>query len=129
MGHQADFHYTVRGSWPFPLDMLRHDRSHAATPEDEAIIERLSKDHAEDRDAIPDKVTVNLVIPDAGTERPNTARWRSWNWDIPDDIEFQQRAAARAKASRMEQLYASAMAKLTAEEIEAVEWFRPESRG
>ncbi|NTF18160.1 hypothetical protein G6L37_07055 [Agrobacterium rubi] len=126
MPREADFHYTVRGSWPFPLDMLRRDGSKAATPEDEAIIERLTKDHAEDRDAIRNAVTVNLVIPNANRHmRPLTARWQSWGWDVPDDEEHRAIMAERAKRDRMRKLYASAMAKLTQEEREAFDWFRP----
>jgi hypothetical protein len=129
MARTTDFHYTVRGSWPFPLDMLRRDCSRAASPEDQAIIDRLSKDYAEDRDAIRNAATVNLVIPDADRHmRPLTARWQSFGWDVPDDEEFRQLAADRAKRSRMDKLFASAMAKLTPEEIEAVNWFRPEPR-
>ena len=129
MQRETDFHYAVRGSWPFPVDMLRRDRSRAATPDDQAIIDRLSRDHAEDCDAIRNSVTVNLVIPNADRRmRPLTARWRSFGWDVPDDVEFQQMAADRAKRARMDKLYVSAMAKLTDEEREAVDWFRPAPR-
>ncbi len=129
MTRTTDYHYAVRGSWPFPVDMLRRDCSKAATPEDEAIIDRLSKDHAEDRDAIGNLVTINLVIPNASRNmRPLTARWRSFGWDVPTDTEFQRAAAERARLSRLEKAYASAMAKLTPEEIEAVNWFQPKSR-
>lgn len=122
----TDYHYTVRGSWPFPIDMLRRDCARAATAEDQAIIDRLSKDHAEDRDAIRNAVTVNLVIPNADRNmRPLTARWRSFGWDVPDDIEFQQATTERARVKRLSELYQSAMAKLTDEERAAVDWFRP----
>jgi hypothetical protein len=124
MTARSDYHYTVKGSWPFPVDMLRRENSKPATPEDAAIIERLSRDFAEDRDAYPNTVTINLVIPNAAHHmRPLTARWRSFGWDVPDDAEYQQMSEDRAV--RMEAHYASAMAKLTPEEIEALNWYRP----
>lgn len=73
--------YTVEGTWPFPLDMLRHDRACAVTAEDEAKINRLSGENAPDRQAISTKVSINLI-----TERerkgsgPNAARWDSFGW-------------------------------------------------
>jgi hypothetical protein len=129
MARHTDFHYTVKGSWPFPTDMLRRDCSRPATPEDEAIIERLSKPYAEDRDAIRNEVTVSLVIPNAERHmRPLTARWRSFGWDVSGDAECRQIAEDRTRRARMQKLYDSAMAKLSPEEREAVDWFRPEPR-
>jgi hypothetical protein len=125
MVRQNDFHYTVKGSWPFPTDMLRRDCSRAATPEDQAIVDRLSKDYAEDRDAIRNAVTINLVMPNTEHWRPNTARWASFGWEVPTDTEFQQIQAERKNRARMETLYKQAMAKLTPEERAAVAWFNP----
>lgn len=125
----TDFHYTVKGSWPFPVDMLRRDMSRAATSTDQAVIERLSKPYAEDRDAIRNAVTINLVIPNAGRWRPNTARWQSFGWDVPDDIVARITSQERARLTRMEGLRKSAFAKLTTEEREALEWFNPPFRG
>jgi hypothetical protein len=101
----------------------------AATPEDQAEIDRLSAPYAPDRDAIRIDRTINLIIQDAGRWRPNTARWRSFGWDVPDDEEFKMLSEDRARRARMETLRRSAMAKLTAEEREALEWFRPEFQG
>lgn len=120
-----DFHYTVKGSWPFPADMLRRDGSRAATADDQAAIDRLTKPYAEDRDAIRNSVIIGLVIPDAGRWRPNTARWRSFGWDVPDDAGYRMIAEEKVRIARMEKLRSSAMSKLTAEEREVLEWFNP----
>lgn len=121
-----DYHYSVKGGWPFPLDMLRRDRAVPASKEDQAVIDSLSGPHAPDRDAIRLDHVVKLVIKDAGRDRPDTARWRSFGWDVPDDKEFRQVIEQSAKVGMMESLYASAMAKLTPEEREALDWFRPQ---
>lgn len=65
--------YVVRGHWPFPLDMLRHDGSRPASDADRTMVERLSGEYAPDRDAFVD-VEIKLV----GPSRPNSARWESW---------------------------------------------------
>ena len=118
-----NLHYAVKGSWPFPADMLRHDGSVAASPEDQAKIDRLSAEFAPDRDAIRLAQTVNLVMTDAGRRRPNTARWRSFGWDVPGDAEYHTAAEQTAERRRMEALRDSALAKLTAEERRALKWF------
>jgi len=122
--------YTVKGNWPFPLDMLRYDGSAAATPEDQAVIDRLCEPSAPDRAAIADKVEVNLVIDDGDRRRPSTstARWESFGWMIPGDLEHQMVEDERKKRLRMEALRDSAMAKLTDEEREALAWFNPPHR-
>jgi len=107
--------YVVRGHWPFPTDMLRKDQSRAATDGDQAIIDRLSGQFAPDRDAF-EKVEIRLI----GPNKPNTARWESFKWEVPGDTE---RAAWKAHQQRQraeDDLFRSALAKLTPAEREAV---------
>jgi hypothetical protein len=52
--------YTVRGIWPFPLDMLRHDDAQATSKTDQELIDRLSREHAEHRDDFKE-VEIRLV--------------------------------------------------------------------
>lgn len=111
------FTYTVRGSWPFPVDMLRHDIARAATDADQAIIDRLSADHAEGREDFR-PVDIHLVAE----SKPNTARWESFGWSVPTDAEHAFFKAAREKAARWPMLLASAHAKLTEDERDAVAW-------
>lgn len=110
-----EFRYTVKGHWPFPLDMLRHDQSAAASTDDQAMIDRLSADHAPDRAAFKD-VEINLV----GSWKPNTARWESFGWAVPTDTDhaFYKAAAKREREERG--LFEGALTKLTSEEREVV---------
>lgn len=126
----ADFHYVVEGRWPFPLDMLRRDRSRPATTADQMLIDLLSceiedmGDTAEDRRAYRDEVVqINLVIPNASRrERPLTPRWESFGWSVPGDEAAQLAAAMNARAARLEAINRSAMSKLTEDEKQAVRW-------
>ncbi|HTK34526.1 MAG TPA: hypothetical protein VL358_04460 [Caulobacteraceae bacterium] len=111
----AHFDYTVRGCWPFPLDMLRHDGSRAASAADQAMIDRLSAEHAPDRAAF-EKVDINL----SGPNKPNTARWESFGWSVPGDLEHQWIKREREKGRRASALLQSALGKLSPEEAEAV---------
>ena len=124
-------HYTVEGKFPFPLDMLRRDLSHAATPEDQAKIDMLTADFLPD-DADPtERHTINLVIPAevVHMSEPLTRRWESFGWSVPTDKDYAMLKAYEVKVARMTALRASALAKLTAEECEALAWFNPEPRG
>jgi len=107
--------YVVRGHWPFPLDMLRHDGSRPASEEDRAAIEALSDDHAHGRDDFQD-VEISLVGPSA----PNTARWESFGWSVPSDACHAFLKEERARSLREKTILASALAKLDAEEKELV---------
>lgn len=122
-----DFHYTVRGTWPFPLDMLRRDRSRAATQQDQAKIDLLSREFAPERGESHEKVEINLVIPDAGPrERPMSARWESFRgWEVTTDNEYKHLRADAAERQRRAKLRDQALAKLTDEEKEALAWFAP----
>lgn len=113
---EEQFAYTVRGHWPFPLDMLRHDMSAAATPEDQAKIDLLSADHAADISAFED-IDINLV----GHRRPNGARWESFGWQLPFDEEWQRIKRWKAKERERLSLRKTGLAKLTAAERRALE--------
>lgn len=64
--------YTVAGQGPFPIDMLRHDRSHPKRETDSGAIERSFQPrnrHTHD---------VTLV----GPKKPTEARWASFGWSV-----------------------------------------------
>lgn len=74
--------YIVRGSWPFPLDMLRHDDSKAATAEDQSTIDRLSGDHVNNREDFQ-PVAIKLIREAAHKwSSPNIKRWESFGWSV-----------------------------------------------
>lgn len=112
-----EFAYTVRGIWPFPLDMLRHDGSRPAAPEDQEKIARYSADYAPDGDVF-DPVEINLI----GPHRPNTARWESFTWSVPTDAEHALTKRWREEERERRLLRDQALAKLTIREREALEW-------
>ena len=105
---EPKFKYTVRGSWPFPLDMLRHDMSAAATPAEQAKIDLYAADHAADH-SVFEPVEIELV----GWCKPNGARWESFGWELT------KRWKAEVKAKQ--ELRASGLAKLTQAERDALE--------
>jgi len=110
------FHYTVKGHWPFPLDMLHHDQSEAASVSDQALIDGLSADHAPDRAAFRD-----IEISLAGPNKPNTARWESFGWSIPADQEHAYYKRVKAERLEEERLFVGALAKLSATERNIVQ--------
>lgn len=75
-----EFRYAVRGSWPFAENMLRYDDARGATPEDQAMIERLSAKDAPDLAAF-EPVTINLI----GPRRPTYRRWSSQLWTVVEE--------------------------------------------
>lgn len=103
--------YVVKGHWPFPVDMLRHDQSTPATPADAEMVTLLSGDHAPDRAAFKD-VEITLT----GPSRPNTARWESFRWEVPsDELHAYYKAEARRRIHE-DALFRGALAKLTDDE-------------
>ena len=118
----ADFHYAVTGRWPFPADMLRRDDAKPATPADAELVERLSGEFAPDGTDFLATHTVNLVMPEAARRRPNTARWESFDWQVPGDEFHQLRKAERAREARLEKDAAAALAKLDQKDVEALRW-------
>lgn len=112
--------YTVVGSWPFPLDMLRHDQSRAATPVDQAKIDRLSGESAPDLAALDEKVEITLVAESSGLRFCNAARWESFGWQVPGDADYQTGKSLRAAADEQRRLRSSGLAKLTMAERRAL---------
>jgi hypothetical protein len=110
---EAIVRYTVRGYWPFPLDMLKRDQSKAATPEDQALIDLLSAEHATE-DLIRTEHTVNLVTVDERIRfwNPLGARWASFGWKIVAPTQAVAAAEAQVRVKRRRELRISAMAKL-----------------
>ena len=108
--------YVVRGHWPFPSDMLRRDGSRPATERDRIAIERLSGDSCEDRADFQD-VDVSLI----GPSDPNTERWESFGWKVPDDAMHAFVKAGRERAAKEGSVIASALAKLDPEERALIE--------
>jgi hypothetical protein len=117
------FSYVVTGKFPFPVDMLRRDLSRAASPEDQAKIDMLSAGFLPD-DADPQELhAIHLVIPDGVRGRPLTARWESFGWSVPGDLEHAAVKEERSRTAQRAALRRSALAKLTPEEIDALEWY------
>jgi hypothetical protein len=112
----AETTYMVRGIWPFPADMLKKDGSRAATPADQAIIDSLMQEYAPDRSAF-EPVEITLI----GPNKPNTARWESFKWEVPGDEMHSLIKADRARQTAEKAMLAGALAKLDADERTLVE--------
>lgn len=108
---QKEHRYTVKGHWPFPLDMLRHDGSRAATDKDLEMISQLVGDFAPDRSVFKD-VEINLV----GSNKPNTARWESFSWAVPSDTDHNFFKEADRRDREEGELLEAALSKLSNEE-------------
>ena len=68
--------YTVSGTGPFPIDMLRYDRSHPTTEIGSHLIERTFNGRLGER--------VYIVV-ERNTEKawtPTAARWESFGWRV-----------------------------------------------
>ncbi len=79
---EPPYTYTVEGSkyGEFPLDMLRRDESRAASPEDQALIDRLVA-YGGGKDDLPKRVKVTLQT-DCRQFPPNIERWSSFGWVV-----------------------------------------------
>jgi hypothetical protein len=123
----VDHHYTVVGRWPFPPEMPGHDRSEPATPEDAEKIRRLSRPHVSNRAELDEEVSINLVMRDCGRWRPNTAKWESFDWKVPGDKLHAAMKADRAEHAKRVADLKSGLAKLSPDELEALEYhgFQP----
>lgn len=114
--------YTVTGSWPLPVDMLRYDQSHAATSEDRVKIDALSSENAESPEAIRNQVSINLIMRGATKySRPTTARWESFGWHVPTDAEFYRGRMEQARRRQQDEIVKTALAKLTPAERKVIE--------
>lgn len=119
---QHRIEYIVRGSWPFPLDMLRRDGSQPATEEDRRLVDLLSAECAPSLEAIREPVEIRLAITsDNPRARPMTARWESLGWSVPSDLDHEATKRLRAEQERRAELRRSAAAKLSAEERDALD--------
>ena len=118
-----DRRYVVRGCWPFPIDMLRKDSSHAASPEDAETIALLCRESAPDIDAIMTPREVALIGPEWDRWRPHWERWDSFGWVVVDDPERLAVLAERKATAERTKAYRSAMMKLDPAEKAAVEWY------
>lgn len=110
-----EFAFTVRGKWPFPLEMLQHDGAKAATPEDQVKIDKFSGEHAPDRDVFRD-VEINLV----GPRKPSTARWDSFIWSVPTDTEYKSFREAGKRSRERKILRDRVITKLSSDELDAL---------
>ncbi|AXQ68487.1 hypothetical protein HOT99_gp130 [Caulobacter phage CcrBL10] len=89
---QAYQTYTVKGSWPFPTDMLRYDDAKPATVFASETINRLSGDYAPSRESIRDEVEIRLIRVKRGL--PAIDRWESFGWKVVNGDEDTQYAIA-----------------------------------
>jgi hypothetical protein len=112
----TEISYIVEGHWPFPVDMLRHDGSRAATQTDQDRIDALSTESAADKSAFNVDVQINLV----GPSKPNVERWKSFSWKVPFDEVEMERKRERESRRLSQRLIVQALAKLTDEERDAV---------
>lgn len=74
-------HYTVEGSTPFPIDMLRYDHSYPANVAASTTIDKLYN-RLEGRHQL-----ALSAVTDNKTWVPTTGRWRSFGWDVLPDVE------------------------------------------
>ena len=78
--------YTVRGRGSFPEDMLRYDRSEAATPEDVAWMEgRDERELMLKATAVGPLFHVRRLVREG--LRPCTGRWESFMWAVTEVYE------------------------------------------
>jgi hypothetical protein len=127
--------YAVEGYWPFPLDMLRRDDARAATPDDEALIARLTGETSDGGFGTAEKVRISLVMEagEASRFRPNGhllpqwRRWESFGWTVIDDAEVGEERLDDVRhqhlveeAKEQDALRQSALAKLTPQERRAL---------
>ena len=115
---KKNFIYTVEGHWPFPVDMLRHDDSEAFSEGSQFLIDLYSDDHLNCSNR--EKVYITLIIKDCGNFRPNTARWESFGWKVPDDTDYYMWKNYKENEKIRKALKKSALSKLTEDEIYAL---------
>lgn len=71
--------FTVRGKLPFPLDMLRYDAAFPRDTDDALAIQATF-------DPFSGPVTVTLNRAARPGTRPTVGRWRSFGWEVLDDL-------------------------------------------
>jgi len=72
--------YTVSGTAPFPLDMLRWDGSYPARSEDVDKLGKLTKRLTAERPVT--RVTLFRRVDRKLNARPNAVRWLSFGWVV-----------------------------------------------
>lgn len=74
--------FTVRGTWGFPLDMLRYDGCWPSSGEDVAAIHQSIK--GEDNPREPKEVTLSTLArtKEQAMRYPTTDRWASFGWRV-----------------------------------------------
>jgi hypothetical protein len=72
MAKVYSYEFTVSGSYPFPLDMLRYDRCWPKSQDD------VSSMMANSRHTIGGQSKVTMV----GLRRPTIDRWSSFGWKL-----------------------------------------------
>lgn len=65
--------YSATGTGRFPFDMLRHDRCWPLHETDAGVIERTTR---------PREAGQPSTVLLAGLSEPNTARWKSFGWEV-----------------------------------------------
>ncbi len=77
--------YTVVGTYPFPLDMLRYDGAYPATEEDaRKMTAAVAGDSLE---AVKTKYSIELVAPKHTAHWvPRRARWESFLWNVNGEV-------------------------------------------
>jgi hypothetical protein len=75
MPKPSEFYFTVRGSWPFPYDMLRYDGAYPRTQNDAAKLQALARDTT-------DAGIVEIDMATRDPNAPNRRRWQSHLWAV-----------------------------------------------
>lgn len=80
--------YKVRGRWTFPTDMLRYDAAVPASVNDQYLIDNLSGEFCPDGFNLRNKYAVILSMSagELGRLRPNYERWKSFNWEVIEEV-------------------------------------------
>lgn len=120
--------YTVEGTWPFPLDMLRRDQARAATPADQVLIDRMSGETSDAGFGTGAKVAITLIMESGeptvmrpnGRFLPHATRWESFGWTVVGDPDIDFERSMKAQERDEEALRRSGLAKLTDAERRAL---------
>lgn len=83
--------YVVIGRWPFPIDMLRRDRSEPATTKDADLIAMLSSDTIVDEMTTGPHTIVLRAKDRFGRLGVAVERWKSFQWNVIEDHEHVSR--------------------------------------
>ncbi len=74
--------FTVRGKFPFPLDMLRHDVCWPKSSDDVVRIDESLRQYE-----IPSSDRAgpwDITLQSKGTGVPTTGRWKSFGWEVTE---------------------------------------------